>query len=347
MIAATLGASHSELSNSSGGAVRWQRLLAEAITDPAELLDILRLDPALLPAARLAAARFPLRAPRGFVARMRVGDENDPLLKQVLPLHDELIDAPGYSLDPVGDMASRAAPGVLHKYHGRALLIATGACGVHCRYCFRRHFPYADESVTRSQWLAALQYLRDDASIAEVILSGGDPLSLSDARLKEISDDLESIPHLRRLRIHTRQPVVLPERVDAGLCDWLSHVRLQKIVVLHVNHANEIDASVREACAKLAACGATLLNQAVLLKGVNDSVDALAQLSESVFAAGVLPYYLHLLDRAQGTRHFEVSASDALALAHQLSSQLPGYLTPKLVREIAGEPGKTPVTVAP
>lgn len=345
MIAATLGASHSECSKS-GGAIRWQRLLAEAITDPAELLDILRLDAGLLPAAKRAAERFPLRVPRGFVARMRVGDVNDPLLKQVLPLDAELADAPGYSLDPVGDMASRAAPGVLHKYRGRALLIATGACGVHCRYCFRRHFPYAEESATRGQWLAALGYLRGDASIAEAILSGGDPLSLSDARLREMVRDLEAIPHLRRLRIHTRQPVVLPERIDDSFCDWFTQVRMQKAVVLHINHANEIDDAVRAACARLRACGATLLNQSVLLEGVNDSATALATLSENLFAAGVLPYYLHLLDRVQGASHFEVGDSDGTALIRQLSAQLPGYLVPKLVREVAGEYAKSPVAPA-
>lgn len=343
MIAATLGASHSDFSNGEAAPARWQRLLADAITDPAELLTLLQLDPALLPAAQRAADRFPLRVPRGFVARMRVRDAADPLLRQVLPLDDELTEAPGYSVDPVGDMASRAAPGLLHKYHGRALLVATGACGVHCRYCFRRHFPYADESVTRSQWQATLDYLRSDTSIVEVILSGGDPLSLTDARLHAIGCDLESIPHIRRLRIHTRQPVVLPERVDAGFCAWLTQLRLPKVVVLHVNHANEIDESVRMACAKLTACGATLLNQSVLLKGVNDSVQALAALSESLFAAGALPYYVHLLDRVRGASHFDVNASDACAILRELSTQLPGYLVPKLVREIAGERAKTPV----
>jgi EF-P beta-lysylation protein EpmB len=299
MIAATSPASHTDLSTDPDtGArdldgTRWQRALADAITDPAELLRVLQLDPSLLPAARQAAAAFPLRVPRGFVARMRPGDVHDPLLKQVLPLGAELATTPGFIIDPVGDMASRAAPGVLHKYHGRALLITTGACGVHCRYCFRRHFPYAEESTTHSQWQAALEYLRQDTSITEVLLSGGDPLSLNDRRLQQLSAGLENIPHIRRLRIHTRQPIVLPERVDSGFCTWLRSIRLQKVVVLHTNHANEIDAEVRAACAKLTACGATLLNQSVLLAGINDSVDALAHLSESLFAAGVLPYYLH------------------------------------------------------
>jgi EF-P beta-lysylation protein EpmB len=356
MIAATSPASHPDfvdLSSDTGdtGAnpigSRWQRALAEAITDPAELLNILQLDSALLPAARRAAALFPLRVPRGFVNRMRIGDNDDPLLKQVLPLGAELAVTPGFFSDPVGDMASRAAPGVLHKYSGRALLITTGACGVHCRYCFRRHFPYGEESTTQSHWQQALDYLRQDSSITEVLLSGGDPLSLSDRRLAQLSAGIESIPHIRRLRIHTRQPIVLPERIDQGFCQWLANVKLQKVVVLHTNHSNEIDASVRVACAQLTDCGATLLNQSVLLAGVNDNVEALAGLSESLFAAGVLPYYLHLLDRVQGAAHFDVGAEQGATLITGLAARLPGYLVPKLVREIAGERSKTAIATAP
>jgi EF-P beta-lysylation protein EpmB len=327
---------------------RWQRALADAITDPAELLNILQLDPALLDAARRAAQLFPLRVPREFAKRMRIGDPNDPLLNQVLPLAAELTPRSGFVADPVGDMASRAAPGVLHKYHGRALLITTGACGVHCRYCFRRHFPYAADSTSQSQWQVALDYLRQDTSITEVLLSGGDPLSLSDRRLAQLSAGLESIPHIQRIRIHTRQPIVLPQRVDSSFCKWLSGVRLQKVVVLHTNHANEIDSAVAAACAKLAGCGATLLNQSVLLAGINDNVDALVNLSENLFAAGVLPYYLHLLDRVQGAAHFEVGADRGTMLIDALRTRLPGYLVPKLVREIAGELAKTPVeAIAP
>ena len=322
----------------------WQQALAAAITDPAELLSELGLDPALLPAALRAAEAFPLRVPRGFVARMRHGDPHDPLLRQVLPLHAEMAPQRGFVADPVGDLASRAAPGVLHKYRGRALLITTGACGVHCRYCFRRHFPYSDETATGEQWQSSLAYLRQDTSINEVLLSGGDPLSLNNRRLAVLGDALQSIGHIRRLRIHTRQPVVLPERVDQGFCDWLTAVPLQKVVVLHVNHAQEIDADVRAACAKLRDCGATLLNQSVLLAGVNDDADTLAHLSESLFGAGVLPYYLNLLDRVQGAAHFEVSAERALSLLASIRARLPGYLVPKLVTEIAGADAKMPVT---
>jgi EF-P beta-lysylation protein EpmB len=346
MIAATSPASQKRMEPTAALARRWQQVLADAITDPAELLSILQLDPALLPAAKRAAEAFPLRVPRGFAARMRGGDPRDPLLMQVLPLDAELQSAPGFSADPVGDLASRATSGVLHKYRGRALLIATGACGVHCRYCFRRHFPYSDETAASDGWRAALDYLRADPSVHEVLLSGGDPLSLSDRRLAELSGSLQSIPHVRRLRIHTRQPVVLPERVDESFARWLAAVPLQKVVVLHVNHANEIDDSVRAACNRLRDCGATLLNQSVLLKGVNDSTDALIALSESLFAAGALPYYLNLLDRVHGAAHFNVETAAALSLHQDVAARLPGYLVPKLVREIPGAPYKTPVALS-
>lgn len=322
---------------------RWRQALAEAVTDPAELCAMLELDPALIAPALEAAKGFALRVPRGFIARMRRGDPADPLLLQVLPRGAELATREDFTLDPVGDLASRAAPGLLHKYHGRALLVATGACAVHCRYCFRRHFPYSDESPLHAGWRAALDYIRDDASISEVILSGGDPLSLSDRRLGQLTDALASMPHVRRLRIHTRYPVVLPERVDDGLIAWLSRVNLQKVVVIHANHAQEIDATVAAACARLASAGVTMLNQSVLLADVNDSVDALADLSEALFSIGVLPYYLHVLDRVQGAAHFEVDEARALALHAALAARLPGYLVPRLVREVAGENAKSAV----
>jgi EF-P beta-lysylation protein EpmB len=317
--------------------------LADAISDPAELCTVLGLDPALILPAIEAAKGFALRVPRSYVARMRYGDPNDPLLLQVLPVAAELEKTQGFVSDPVGDMERRAAPGLLNKYHGRALLIATGACAVHCRYCFRRHFPYAEESALQHGWQPALDRLRADASIDEVILSGGDPWSLSDRRLRQLTDALQAIPHVRRLRVHTRYPIVLPERVDCGLLDWLSGLRLQKVVVMHANHAREIDESVREACRKLAGAGATLLNQSVLLSGVNDTVEALAALSEALFETQVLPYYLHVLDKVQGAAHFDVGQARALQLHEQLTARLPGYLVPRLVREVPGAPAKTPV----
>ncbi|MGH8231610.1 MAG: EF-P beta-lysylation protein EpmB [Steroidobacteraceae bacterium] len=321
----------------------WQRELAQAITDPAELCRLLQLDMRTALQALGPASRFRLLVPRGFVRRMRCGDPHDPLLLQVLPGARELIDLPGYSPDPLGEQAAGSAPGLLHKYSGRALLITTGACAVHCRYCFRREFPYADHA----EGAAALAAIAADASIEEVILSGGDPLSLGTARLQRLTDGLRRIPHVRRLRLHTRTPVVLPERVDAGLGAWIASLPWPCVVVLHCNHANEIDASVRAATARLRAAGATLLNQSVLLAGVNDSVGALRALSEELWSAGVLPYYLHLLDPVRGAAHFEVHEARASHLMAQLAAQLPGYLVPRLARETRGAPAKTLIAPAP
>jgi EF-P beta-lysylation protein EpmB len=318
----------------------WQRALQQAITDPAELLAILGLGPEWLEPARSAAARFPLRVPRGFVARMRHGDPFDPLLRQVLPLGLELDDAPGYGRDPVGDLDSRAGPGLLHKYAGRALLVTTGSCAINCRYCFRRHFPYADENASRGEFAPALATLRGDPSITEVILSGGDPLTLGNRRLESLLDHLQAITQLRRVRLHTRLPIVLPERIDPAFVELWSGVRLQKVIVVHCNHADEIDDSARAALARLAATGSTLLNQSVLLRGINDDARVLAELSEALFAAGVLPYYLHLLDRVAGAAHFDVSEHEARALWSEISARLPGYLVPRLVQEIPGAPAK-------
>jgi EF-P beta-lysylation protein EpmB len=322
---------------------RWQSVLAEAVTDPAELIALLGLDPGLLAPARRAAARFGLKVPRGFVARMRRGDPGDPLLRQVLPLGAELDEAPGFVTDPVGDLPSETAPGLLHKYQGRALLVTTGACGVHCRYCFRREYPYADHGAGGGRWREAVAAIAADPSIHEAILSGGDPLSLGNARLAALVEALEAVPHLRRLRIHTRQPIVLPERVDEGLLALLGRTRLATVVVVHANHAAEIDGTVASALAALSGRGAMLLNQGVLLAGVNDSVEALADLSERLAQARVLPYYLHLLDRVRGAAHFEVPETVAVALVDELRRRLPGYLVPRLVREEPGAGSKTPV----
>ncbi len=324
----------------------WQTELAAAVTDPAELLALLGLGSELLPAARAAACGFPLRVPRGFVARMARNDLADPLLRQVLPLAAEDHIHPDYTLDPVGDLASQATPGVLHKYAGRVLLTATGACAVHCRYCFRRHFPYAEANAAADHWQGALAHIAADDSIREVILSGGDPLVLSDRRLAEFTRALADIQHVQRLRIHTRLPIVLPSRVNDELLDWLARPRFQTVLVVHANHAQEIDGAVVDACARLSASGVTLLNQSVLLRGVNDNTDALVRLSETLFAAGVLPYYLHLLDRVQGAAHFAVDENVGLKLMQQLNARLPGYLVPRLVREVAGAPGKVPMTPA-
>ena len=332
----------SPTSRLSSPAPGWRELWRDAITDARELLAAVglahRTD--LLPPDD---AGFPLRVPRGFVARMRQGDPADPLLLQVLPRALEHEEAEGFTIDAVGDMASRAGHGVLHKYDGRALLIASGSCAINCRYCFRRHFPYGEDIAAAAQWREALAVVRADTSIRELILSGGDPLSLATHKLEELTRGLADLPHVIRLRIHTRLPVVLPERIDQAFTDWLAALPLQKVVVLHANHANEFDAAVDAACARLREAGATLLNQSVLLRGVNDDVEALAALCERSFAAGVLPYYLHQLDKVQGVAHFEVDDRRALALVDALRARLPGYLVPKLVRELQGDASKRPI----
>lgn len=319
----------------------WQSALTEAFTRPAELLEFLRL-PADLPALRLAQMReFPLRVPRAFAEQMEKGNPRDPLFLQVWPQAMEAETRRDYVIDAVGDLAKLKPGGIIHKYHGRALVIATGACAVNCRYCFRRHFPYGETRASRNHWKGVLAELAADDSIEEVILSGGDPLSLTDDKLADLVEGLAGIPHLKRLRVHSRQPIVLPERVNEDLLDWLTGSRLQPVMVLHANHAQELSPAVAAACARLKAAGVPLLNQSVLLAGINDSLDVLKNLSERLFEIGVLPYYLHLLDRVQGAAHYEVEESVGKALVRELAGHLPGYLVPRLVREIPGKPAKT------
>lgn len=318
----------------------WQQELAEAITTVEELADALGLSPLLLAGGSEAGRRFPLRVPRAFVARMRRGDPDDPLLRQVLPVAAELDDTAKYIADPVGERSAVRAPALLQKYRGRALLITTAACAIHCRYCFRREFPYAEQGGDAPRWREALAEIAADSTLEEIILSGGDPLSLSNARLEGLTRSLAAIPHVRRIRVHTRQPVVLPSRVDEGLLQWLRTSERPMILVLHVNHPNELDAQLAAACAKLRATGITLLNQSVLLAGINDSAQVLSELSLRLFEAGVLPYYLHALDPVRGAAHFAVADERARALAGQLAAHLPGYLVPRLVREVAGAPSK-------
>ena len=329
----------------------WQQELARAVRDPLELLALLDLTPELIGPGEtaeslLAAAEgFALRVPRGYVGRMRRGDPRDPLLRQVLPVGSERLPVAGYVADPLGEQAVRTAVGLLHKYHGRALLITTGACAVHCRYCFRRHYDYAadldDGNATR--WSSALEHVAADSSIEEVILSGGDPLSLGNARLAQLLLRLQEIPHVRRIRIHTRTPIVLPERVDAGLLAALQPVSSRLAVVVHANHPAELDEGTSAALRQLGTRCAALLNQSVLLAGINDDAVVLAALSARLFEAGVLPYYLHQLDNVAGAAHFAVSDSRALELHGALAALLPGYLLPRLVRELAGATGKTPL----
>lgn len=324
----------------------WQKELAEAVRDPGTLLQLLGLSRDSLPASLLAAQSFSMRVPLSYIRRMRPADPADPLLLQALPQGQELLETAGFTADPVGDMDSMPLPGLLHKYRGRALLIATGACAIHCRYCFRRHFPYQDAQISGDAWDKAYGYIARDPSLTEVILSGGDPLTLSDDRLGRMLQALASIAHVRRLRIHTRLPVVIPARVTPGLCDMLGRTAKPVVVVLHVNHANEIDAAVREAAQRLRQAGATLLNQAVLLRSVNDTLEAQIHLSEALFEAGILPYYLHLLDPVAGAAHFQGTDSGAGALLSELRKHLPGYLVPRLVRELPGAPGKIPIEIS-
>lgn len=321
----------------------WRQQLADVITDPAELLACLALEhhPELV--AGIAARRlFPLRVPRAFVQRMKAGDPHDPLLRQVVTAGTEFADVPGYSTDPLEEQHN-AVPGLLHKYSNRALLLVKGGCAVNCRYCFRRHFPYQDNQGSKANWQNALDYIRQHPELDEIIFSGGDPLMAKDHELDWLIKELEAIPSLKRLRIHSRLPVVIPARITPALCERFSRSRLQIVLVTHINHANEIDDELRAALQALKRAGVTLLNQGVLLKGVNDNADTLAQLSNALFDAGILPYYLHVLDKVKGAAHFMVTDDEARIIMQQLLRKVSGYLVPRLTREIGGEPSKTPL----
>jgi L-lysine 2,3-aminomutase len=321
----------------------WQDELSNLIRSPEELFDLLSLPVEQLDAARRACADFPLRVPRPYAARIQPGNLQDPLLLQVMPLGDELISSPGYNNDPLEEADSNPIPGLIHKYQGRVLLIVSPSCAIHCRYCFRRHFPYDDNKPSRTQWQQALDYIAADDSINEVIYSGGDPLSSNDKQLQWLTDQIAAIPHITRLRVHTRLPVMIPQRITDSCLEWLSQTHLKVVMVLHVNHAQELDHEVGEALSKLKQSGVTLLNQAVLLKGINDSVQAQVDLSERLFELGALPYYLHLLDKVKGAAHFDMNVEEARHLHLSLQGQLPGFLVPKLVQEIPGAASKTPL----
>jgi EF-P beta-lysylation protein EpmB len=310
--------------------------MKDAVRDPDELCRLLDLPAELAMSVREAVRQFPLFVPRGFLARMRPGDANDPLLRQVLPLARELEEVPGFVADPVDDAAATRLPGLLQKYQGRALMITTGACAVHCRYCFRRHFPYSESPRSIESWQPAIDEIAGNMSLREVILSGGDPLTIVDRALGELVDELAAIPHLRRLRIHTRLPIMIPERVTDELLAVVRGSRLTPIIVVHANHANELDTSVARALAKLSDAGIVLLNQAVLLRGVNDSLEAQTALCERLVDLRVMPYYLHQLDRVAGAAHFEVPVEIGRQIIEQLRARLPGYAIPQYVREAPG-----------
>jgi EF-P beta-lysylation protein EpmB len=320
----------------------WQQQLANAFKSIDALCHYLTINPATLTALDRNNT-FPFKVPKSFADCMEPGNPDDPLLRQVLPLQQENQITTGYLADPVGDLAATTESGVIHKYHGRALFITAAACAIHCRYCFRRNFPYSDHQLTPQRQQQALDYINQHPDIHEVILSGGDPLLLSDTKLARLLSLLEEIPHIKRIRLHSRLPVVLPARITGSLVELLSTLRPKTILVIHSNHANELSDEVAHACQKLQTQAITLFNQSVLLKGINDNAEALCNLSERLFELGVLPYYLHQLDKAQGTAHFAVDDPSALALHHQLQSRLPGYLVPKLVRELAGAAFKIPL----
>jgi EF-P beta-lysylation protein EpmB len=321
----------------------WQAELSHAVTDVSELLRLTGNKAEEISPINPEALDFPLRVPRPYIDRIIPGNINDPLLQQVLPLSLESKNVPGYSTDPLDETATNMQPGIIHKYTGRVLLILTGACAINCRYCFRRHFAYSDNQNSKAQWLDALKYIEADPSITEVIYSGGDPLLNSDKQLGFLTQAIAGIAHVKRLRIHTRLPVVIPRRITPDLLKVLAGNRLKTALVLHINHPNEIDQQVINALGLLRQNDITLLNQSVLLNGINNRFEVLARLSESLYEAGILPYYLHLLDKVKGAAHFDTSQLEAQKLVGQLTAILPGYLVPKLVTEIPGQVAKTPL----
>lgn len=319
----------------------WQRQMINSVRDAAELCQLLGLSPDQINLSEQAARQFPVTVPHAFIDHMEANNPNDPLLLQVLNLSEEDLRPQGFSSDPVDESDFMAAPGLIHKYHGRVLMVVSGKCAINCRYCFRRSFPYSENNPGREQWQTAFDYIKQDTDLTEVIFSGGDPLSAPDNHLQWLVQQLEEINHLKRLRIHTRLPVVIPERICDDLLGWLAKTRLKVQLVLHINHANEIGTDLKNAIRRLDGLGIQTLNQSVLLKGINDDVETLQELQEKAFDAGILPYYLHLLDPVEGASHFQVSKDQALNLVTQLRAKLPGYLIPRLAVELPGKSSKT------
>lgn len=320
----------------------WQKEIAMSFSDPISLLNYLELPLENFVDDIKARQLFPMRVPRPFAAKMKKGDPNDPLFKQVFTCRSEFETKQGFSTDPLKEQNNNQ-PGILHKYQNRLLLLVRGGCAVNCRYCFRRHFPYSDNHLNKQQWQQAIEYIAANPQLDEVIYSGGDPLMAKDDFLAWLTRQVEAIGHIKRLRIHTRLPVVIPSRITSELIAWFSETRLKPVMVLHVNHANEIDSALAKSMEKLRQAGVTLLNQAVLLKGINDTVEQQIGLNEGLFEIGVMPYYLHALDKVQGAEHFDLPDSKAKELMRELIKRQPGYLIPKLVKEIGGQPGKTPL----
>jgi len=320
----------------------WQQDLAEGFNNINDICGYLNISNNYSHKAR--TENFPIRVPREFVDRMEKGNLNDPLLKQILPTNNESIIQAGYTDDPVGDVPAMAETGVIHKYHGRVLLITTGSCAINCRYCFRRNFPYNDFQLSTKKYLNALNYITSHQDISEVILSGGDPLLLNDQKLIALIQKIDLIPHVKRIRIHSRIPIVLPSRITPALCDQLAIIKKDLIMIVHSNHANELNNKVRFACDQLKNANITLFNQAVLLKDINNDAKQLCTLHEKLFSYKIIPYYLHLLDKTTGTAHFDVPQNEAIDLMNQIKKVLPGYLVPKLVKEQAGAANKIIIT---
>lgn len=322
----------------------WQTEMRYAIRSSAQLREFLNLEPGDESQEACAAKDFPVLVPRPYARCMKSGDPKDPLLLQVLATGAELSSPSNYSLDPLQEQNKNPLPGLIHKYRGRVLLIAASGCAVNCRYCFRRHFDYSANSPSRAHWPETLSYIAKDPSINEVILSGGDPLLLPDDILRELIDQIAAIKHVKRLRIHSRLPVVLPARITSDLCEAFAESRFRPVLVLHCNHPNEVGEELRNAVHRLSEAGVTVLNQSVLLAGINDDARCLARLSEALFDAGVMPYYLHMLDTVQGAAHFAVPQARALDIYRQLISETSGYLVPRLVRECPEQPSKVPLS---
>lgn len=319
----------------------WLNILKNAISDPKVLLKTLNLPEQDFEQSLNARKLFALRVPQPFVDKMEKGNPQDPLFLQVMCSDLEFVQAEGFSTDPLEEQNANAVPNILHKYQNRLLFMVKGGCAVNCRYCFRRHFPYDENPGNKKSWQQAVDYIAAHPEIEEVIFSGGDPLMAKDNELEWLIKRLENLPHLQRLRIHTRLPVVIPQRITDEFCALLAESRLQSVIVTHINHPNEIDAVFYTAMQKLKAAQVTLLNQSVLLKGINDNAQTLKVLSDKLFQTGILPYYLHLLDKVQGASHFLIEDEQAMRIYKTLQSLTSGYLVPKLAREIAGEPNKT------
>ena len=322
----------------------WQKDLRQVITDPKQLLSLLEIDSSEYLQHFKAKKLFPVRVPLPYIKRMKKNDIHDPLLKQVMPLSSEFVISDGFNTDPLQEHDT-VAEGLLHKYKNRVLMIVKAGCAINCRYCFRRHFPYQENSPNKKRWQQALNYIANQKDISEVIFSGGDPLMASDEHLTWLVEQIEIIPHVKRLRIHTRLPLVIPSRITNGLVNLLSNTSLKATMVLHINHSNEIDDEFAQAIEPLRNARIPLFNQSVMLNGVNDNAKTLCNLSEKMFDIGIIPYYLHLFDPVQGAAHFDVNEERAVSIANEMLASLPGFLMPKLVREIAGQTNKTPINL--